>query len=225
MAGAPPSQSQVQNSWQVQHFRIAAGAALSQGQLHVSWQAQFFRKVRYRFRGRGGTFARYCTDFAAGTALSPASGTNFLAGAPPSQGQVQNRGRCSTFASAGAALSQGACGKRSTFARSGPDFVAGAELSQGQLQISQQAQHFRKIRSRFRGRRSSTFARSGLGFAAGAALSQGQVQTLWQAQYFRKVRYKFRGRRNTFTRCCTDFAPRNPPANFQNVYRDCRTLC
>ena len=31
MAGKVLSQGQVQSSWQVQHFRIAAGAALSQG--------------------------------------------------------------------------------------------------------------------------------------------------------------------------------------------------
>ena len=68
---------------------------------------------------------------------------------------------------------------------------------EGQEQISQQAQHFRKVRyrfaagagfrkvrSKFRGRR-STFAR-GTNFAAGAALSQGTVQSLTQAQHFRK---------------------------------------
>ena len=53
----------------------------------------------------------------------------------------------------------------------GTGFVAGA--------------HFRKVRYRFRGRR-STFARCGADFAAGAALSQGRVQILWQAQHFRQ---------------------------------------
>ena len=48
-------------------------------------------------------------------------------------------------------------GRRSTFARSSIDFVAGAALSHGQVSISWQAQHFRKVECRFRGRR-STFA-------------------------------------------------------------------
>ena len=68
--------------------------------------------------------------------------------------------------------------------------MAGAALSQGrhnafagQVQISQQAQHFRKVRYRFRGRR-STFARSGTDFVAGAILSEGQVQISQQTQHF-----------------------------------------
>ena len=61
--------------------------------------------------------------------------------------------------------------------------MAGAALAQGQVHISWQAQHFRKVKYRFRGRR-STFARSNIG----AAPSQGQVQISWQAQHFRKVR-------------------------------------
>ena len=65
--------------------------------------------------------------------------------------------------------------------------MAGAALSQGQVQISWQAQHFRKVKYRFRGRRSA-FARSSVDFVAGAALSQGQLQIPWQAQHFRKVR-------------------------------------
>ena len=55
--------------------------------------------------------------------------------------------------------------------------MAGAALSQGQVSISWQAQHFRKVKYRFRGRR-STFARSSIGFVAGAALSQGAASTL-----------------------------------------------
>ena len=47
--------------------------------------------------------------------------------------------------------------------------MAGAALSQGAVKISRQAQHFRKVRYRFRGRR-NTFGRSGTDFAAGAAL-------------------------------------------------------
>ena len=47
--------------------------------------------------------------------------------------------------------------------------------------ISRQVQYFRKVRSRFRGRR-STFAR-GTNFAAGAALSRGAVPSLTQAQH------------------------------------------
>ena len=103
-------------------------------------------------------------------------------------------------------------GRRSILARSGADFVAGAALwqgqvncvagatpSQGQVQISWQAQHFRKVKYRFRGR-CSTFTRSSAKFVAGASLSQGQVQISWQAQHFRKVKYRFRGRRSTFAR-------------------------
>ena len=103
-----------------------------------------------------------------------------MAGAALSQGQVQIlrfRGRCSTFARYGP-----------DFARSGTEFVtgaalaqgeahiflAGAALSQGTVHISRQAQRFRKLRYRFRGRR-STFATSGVDFAAGAALSRGTV--------------------------------------------------
>ena len=55
------------------------------------------------------------------------------------------------------------------------------------VQISWQAQHFRKVKYRFGGKR-STFARSSADFFGGAALSQGQVHVLWQAQHFRKVR-------------------------------------
>ena len=67
-----------------------------------------------------------------------------------------------------------------------------------------QAQHFRKVKYRFRGRR-STFARSSKDFVAGAALWQGQVQISWQAQHFRKVKYRFCGRRSTFARSSRDF--------------------
>ena len=93
-------------------------------------------------------------------------------------------------------------------------FVACAAFPQ--VQISRLAQHFRKVRYRFRGTR-STFARYVIDFAAGAALSQGEVQTSWQAQYFRKVRctfvrqaqhkvlYRFCGRRRTLPRSGTDF--------------------
>ena len=59
MADAALSQGHVQISWQAQHFHKV-----------ISWQAQHFRKVKYRFRGRRGTFARSSTDFVAGAALS-----------------------------------------------------------------------------------------------------------------------------------------------------------
>ena len=88
-----------------------------------------------RFRGRGSIFAR--------------SGTDFVAGASLSQGQVHNSWQVQY--------------------RSSAKFVANASLSQGQVQISWQAQHFREVKHRFRGRR-STFARSA--FAAGARKSQ-----------------------------------------------------
>ena len=56
-----------------------------------------------------------------------------------------------------------------------------------------EAQHFRKVKHRFRGRRS--IARSSTASVAGAA-SQGQVQMPWQAQQLRKVTCRFRGRRS-----------------------------
>ena len=110
------------------HF--VACAALSQGQVQGLWQAQHFRKVRYRsrgrrstfakvrhrLRGRRSTFARSGTDLVPGAVLSQKYGTDFAAGAALSQGQVQVqhfpkvrytfRGRCSTLARNGAALSQ-----------------------------------------------------------------------------------------------------------------------
>ena len=43
MVGEVLSQGQAQNSWRVQHLRIAAGAALSQGAI-ISRQAQDFRR-------------------------------------------------------------------------------------------------------------------------------------------------------------------------------------
>ena len=52
-------------------------------------------------------------------------------------------------------------------------------LSQGTVQISWQAQHFRRVRYAFRGRR-STFAMS--------------VQISWQ--FIHEGRYRFRGRRS-----------------------------
>ena len=85
--------------------------------------------------------------------------------------------------------------------------MAGAALSQGQVQISWQAQHFRKVKYRFRGRR-STFARSSAKFVAGAAISQGQVQNSWQAHHFRKVKYRIRGRCSTFARSSAKFVAR-----------------
>ena len=75
--------------------------------------------------------------------------------------------------------------RRSTLARSGTDFVAGAILLEGQVQISQQAQHFCKVRDRFAA--GAAFARCDPDFAAGAALSQ-EVPISRQAQHFRKVR-------------------------------------
>ena len=93
------------------------------------------------------------------------------------------------------------------FARSCPDFMTGAGKSHhqehivGQAQhfcnvpksqwhgrancnvpISWQAQRFREVKCRFRGR-SSAFARSSAVSVAGAALSQGLVRVPWQARH------------------------------------------
>ena len=88
------------------------------------------------------------------------------------------------------------------------------------VRISWQAQCFRKVKDRFRGRR-STFARSGTDFVAGAVLSQGQAQI---SRYFRKVRYRFRGRRSTFARLGTDFVAGGSSTDFVAgaVFRDRR---
>ena len=75
--------------------------------------------------------------------------------------------------------------RRGTLARSSTDFVAGAILSEGQVQLSQQAQHFSKVRYRFAA--SAAFARCDPDFAARAALSQ-EVPISQQAQHLRRVR-------------------------------------
>ena len=103
-------------------------------------------QVKYRFRGRRCIFARSSIDFVAGAALS--------------QGEVIDR-KIQRYIDLSA--------------RSSTDFAAGAALSRGRVQISRQAQHFRKVKCRFRCRR-STFARSSADFVAGAAILQGQVQ-------------------------------------------------
>ena len=69
------------------------------------------------------------------------SGADFVAGAALSQGQLFSRTELR--------------GRRNTFESSGADFVAGAALLHSQVQISWQAQHFRKVKCRFRGRRSA----------------------------------------------------------------------
>ena len=95
MAGAAPSQGQVQISRQAQHFvptgiRIETGAALWECELRslqiaprelsvdaqISWQARRFCKVKCRFRG----------------ALAMSS-ADFMAGATPSPGQVLPQGQ------------------------------------------------------------------------------------------------------------------------------------
>ena len=85
--------------------------------------------------------------------------------------------------------------------------MARAELSQGrrnafagEVQISRQAQRFRKVRYRFRGRR-RTFARSGADFVAGAILSEGQTDFAADAALLQGE-----GQIRTFARCGPDFA-------------------
>ena len=94
------------------------------------------------------------------------------------------------------------------------------------LHISWQAQHFRKVRYRFRGRPGTDFK------AGAAALSQGQVQIVrqvqhsrgrvqisWQAQHFRKVKHEVAALRKKgqpqlsgFQKRCTH-AGKNPTPN------------
>ena len=102
-----------------------------------------------RFRGRGSLFAR--------------SGTDFVAGASLSQGQVQNSWQVQHFA------------------RSIAKFVAGASLSQGQVHISWRAQHFRKVKYRFRGRR-STFARSTFFCSRGSKIATFKCESRKRSQ-------------------------------------------
>ena len=123
------------------------------------------------------------------------SGTDFVAGAALSQGEVQTSWQARHFLTSGTDATQIPLARTRKAAHA--DFVAGAVFSQGQVQISWQGQHFRKVKHRFRGR-GSILAGSSTFFVAGAAFSQGQVQISWQAQQFRKVRCRFRGRRNTF---------------------------
>ena len=112
------------------HF--VAGAALSQVQF--SWQAQHFRKVgamlsqvRYRFRSRRSTFARFGTDFAAGAGLS--------------QGAVQISRQAQHFCKRYQFR-----GRRGTFARYGAEFDAGAAFSQAVKKIIQRYKHEEKGR-------------------------------------------------------------------------------
>ena len=90
-------------------------------------------------------------------------------------------------------------GRRSILFSWASECVAGAALcAEGEprianrtgvdAQISRQAQHFRKLACRFRGRR-NTLASSSTDFVAGAALSQARVQTPRQAQHFRKLKW------------------------------------
>ena len=133
--------------------------------MQISWQTRHFRVVEYRLRGKRGTFAR--------------SGTDFVASAVLSQGQVQISWQAQFFVT-----------KCTILPAAAPKIAKG--LSQGWANISWQAQYFRKVKHRFRGKRStfarlrgrrSTFARLGIDSVAGAILSQSQVQISWQAQF------------------------------------------
>ena len=110
---------------------------------------------RFGLRGRRSTCGRSGLGCVAVDALSQGSG--FVAGAALWQGQVKIpwhaqhfgkavrsfRGRSRTFPRSGTVSFRG---RRNTLARSGADFVAC--LSQGHVQV---AQHFGKVRYRFRG--------------------------------------------------------------------------
>ena len=149
--------------------------------VQISWQAQHFGKVGHRFHGRC-TFARSSADFVTGTAFSyfwhgrianpigtdaqggacrfrgrgsifARSGTDFVAGAELSQGQVHNSWQVQHFRKVKCKIR----GRRITFARSSTGFVAGAALSRGQVQISWQAQHFCKVNFRSRGSKIANF--------------------------------------------------------------------
>ena len=143
--------------------------------------------ARFKFRGRRRILAR--------------SGTDFVAGASLSQGQVQISWQARHFLTSGTDASQIPLARTRKAAHA--DFVAGAAFSRGQVQITCQGRHVRRVKYIFRGR-GSIFAGSSTYFVAGAAFSQGQVQISWQAQHFRKVRYRFRGRHSIFARSSTD---------------------
>ena len=59
----------------------------------MSWQAPHFRKVKYRFRGRRGFFARSSIDFVAGAALSQGQVQNPLQARPFRKVKYRFRGR------------------------------------------------------------------------------------------------------------------------------------
>ena len=143
------------------HVRSAFGARSDHARSAGPLARQREGFARFELRGRRSTFAR--------------SGSDFVAGAALSQGQVVPRFCMAWQGQHFRKVRFRFRGRRSTFARSSCrkvlHGVAGAALSKGQVQILWQAQHFRKVKYRFRVRR-STFARSSADFVAGAALSQ-----------------------------------------------------
>ena len=165
---------------------FVAGAALSQGQVSISWQAQHFRKVLRPLSASWG-MARCRKRWRCAWIGLPDCAQTTSAATP-----VRRRSRAVSERSRNG-LGDGPIGTAARRFR--------------KVWIAWQAQHFRKVKYRFRGRR-STFARSSDKFVAGAALSQGQVQNSWQAHHFRKVKYRICDRCSTFAKSSAKFVAR-----------------
>ena len=194
VAGAALSQGQVQISRQAQHF--------CKVKCRCRVQAQHFCKVKYRFRGRRSTFASQ-VQICGRRSTFARSSTDCVAGAALSQSQVyisrqaqhfckvkhRCRGTRSTFARPSTdfvAAGKDFVAGTSAFAKSGAVFVTGAALSQGQVQISWQAQHFRKVKYRYRGRRCS-FASLGADFVRGRFRGRGVLHELKKRRWLRQA--------------------------------------
>ena len=88
----------------------------------------------------------------------------------------------------------------------GLNFLAGAAFWQGRVQVSWQAQRFRKVKYRFRGRRGIflLLARTRRK-SHWHGRARRHMQISWQGQHFRKVKHRFRGRGSIFAGSRTYF--------------------
>ena len=158
----------------------------------ADWKARSGPTNESTFRTLKGTFAR--------DRAGPIAGLSRLAKVCPSVPNLK--------------VKYGFCGRCSAFVRSSTDFVAGATLKvlKGQAQISWQAQRFRKVRYRLRGRR-RTLARPSSESAAPATKSAPDPLRAAPA-----------------TKCVLDLTkaprlPQNPYFTSQNPYLTLRQCC
>ena len=133
---------------------FVAGAALSQGQVSISWQAQHFRKHSLRAGGwQDAENVGAVRELGFRTVRKPPRLRRLYGGG---LGTVSERSR-NGFGTGSERVRRRAHWHGRAKVSQGLNCVAGAALSQGQVKISWQAQHFRKVKYTFRGRR-STFA-------------------------------------------------------------------